>query len=40
MRRVFSDEIQAHVLRQIGENAQPVGVGTADGKLRVSYYTF
>ena len=39
LRRMFSDAMHARVLEQIGENAKPVGVAAANGKLRFSYYT-
>jgi hypothetical protein len=40
LRRVFSDALQARVEAEIGENAKPVGVEPANGKLRVSYFTY
>jgi hypothetical protein len=40
LRKLFSESIQARVLEQLGANAKPVGVAPADGKLRISYYTF
>jgi len=40
MRGVFSDALQARVLAEIGADARPVGVAPADGRLRVSYYTY
>jgi hypothetical protein len=40
LRRVFSDAIQARVDARIGENAKAVGVSSAGGNLRVSYYTY
>jgi hypothetical protein len=40
LRRVLSDAIQARVEAEIGENAKPVGVAPANGRLRVSYYRY
>jgi hypothetical protein len=40
LRRMFSEAIEGRVLARIGENAKPVGVEPAGGKLRISYYTF
>jgi len=39
LRRMFSQAVEARVRAQIGENAKPVGVAPADGRLRISYYT-
>ena len=39
IRQVFSETMQACVIAQIGENAKPVGVVAAHGRLRFSYYT-
>jgi hypothetical protein len=39
LRQLFSDAIERHVLERIGQDAKPVAVAAADGKLRVSYYT-
>jgi hypothetical protein len=40
LRKLFSDLMHARVLEQIGADSKPVGVAAADGKLRISYYTF
>lgn len=40
VRRIVSEEMQARVLEHIGEDARPVGVTAANGKLRISYYTY
>ena len=40
LRRVFSEAIQARVEARIGADAKPVGVEAADGRLRISYYTY
>jgi hypothetical protein len=39
LRKIFSEAMHARVLEEIGENARPVGVSAANGKLRISYYT-
>jgi hypothetical protein len=38
LRQLFSDLLHADVLEQIGEQARPVGVAPAHGKLRIAYY--
>jgi hypothetical protein len=39
LRTVLSETMEARLQEQLGEDARPVGVSAADGKLRFSYYT-